>query len=128
MMSAKWIDRRDGARTVMLYLTLVAALLSSPAALLPWPAPRVSDALLFVPMAVAGTLGVTLLTQAFRMAPASVVAPFDYTALLWAGVLGWLVWNDAPDAATLVGAAIIIASGLFLVVSERRSGRQPQKS
>lgn len=75
-------------------------------------------------MAAAGTLGVTLLTQAFRMAPAAVVAPFDYTALLWAGVLGWLVWNDAPDAVTLVGAAIIIASGLSLVLSERRSGQQ----
>ena len=122
MLTAKWIDQRDGARTVMLYLTLAATLLSSFAALLPWPEPQALDALLFLAMAVAGTLGVTLLTQAFRLAPAAVVAPFDYTALLWAGGLGWLVWNDAPDAPTLVGAAIIIASGISVVLSERRSG------
>lgn len=127
MLSAKWIDRRDGASTVMLHLTLAAALLSSPAAFAPWPETRASDALLFLAMAVAATLGVTLLTQAFRMAPAAVVAPFDYTALLWAGVLGWLVWGEAPDAATLAGAAIIIASGFSLVLSERRPGQASQK-
>lgn len=122
MLSAKWIDRRDGARTVMLYLTLAAALLSLPAAFLRWPVPQASDAPLFLAMAVTGTLGVTLLTQAFRMAPAAMVAPFDYTALLWAGVLGWIVWDEAPDAVTVVGGSIIVASGLSLVLSERRSG------
>ena len=67
-----------------------------------------------------GTLGITLITQAFRMAPAAVVAPFDYTALLWAGVLGWLVWGDLPDGLTLAGAAVIVVSGLWLVVREHR--------
>lgn len=123
MLSAKWIDGRDGARTVMLHPTLASILFSAFAAVQPWPTPRAADAPLFLAMAVASTLGVTLLTQAFRMAPAAVVAPFDYTALLWAGALGWLVWNEAPDAATLAGAALIVASGLgLLVAARRRSG------
>ncbi len=122
MISARWIDPRDSARTVMLYLTLTAALFSSAAAVMPWPVPRALDAPLFLAMAVAGTLGVTLITQAFRRAPAAVVAPFDYTALLWAGALGWLVWGDVPDVLTLAGAAIIVASGLWLVLHERRTG------
>lgn len=121
MISAKRIDPRDGVRTVMLHLTLAAALLSSFAAFGSWPEPRASDALLFLAMAVAGTVGVTLITQAFRMAPAAVVAPFDYTALVWAGLLGWLVWDDAPDVQTVVGAAVIIAGGLYLVLNERRT-------
>jgi drug/metabolite transporter (DMT)-like permease len=120
MVSAKWIDRRDGVRTFMFHLTLVAVLFSSFAVVTPWPQPQLTDAPLFLTMALAGTLGVTLLTQAFRLAPAAVVAPFDYTALVWAGVLGWLVWGETPDAATLIGAAIIIASGLYLVLTENR--------
>ena len=127
MISARWIDPRDSGRTVMLYLTLAAALLSSFAAFAPWPELRASDAAMFLAIALAGTLGLTLITQAFRMAPAAVVAPFDYTALLWAGVLGWLVWGDVPDAMTLTGAAIIVASGLWLVLDERRPGRIVQE-
>jgi drug/metabolite transporter (DMT)-like permease len=98
LISARWIDRRDGARTVMLYLTWASALLSGFAVFTTWPEPRVTDAALFLGMAVAGTLGVTLITQAFRIAPAAAVAPFEYTALVWASLLGWLVWSEAPDA------------------------------
>lgn len=120
MLSAKWIDPRDSARTVMLYLTLVAVVFSSFAVFLPWPEPQALDAPLFLAAALAGTLGITLITQSFRMAAAAVVAPFDYTALVWAGALGWLVWGDVPDGLTLVGAAVIVASGLWLVFREHR--------
>jgi drug/metabolite transporter (DMT)-like permease len=126
MLSAKWIDPRDSASTVMLYLTLAAVALSSFAVFIPWPEPQVLDAPLFLAAAVAGTLGITLITQAFRMAPAAVVAPFDYTALVWAGVLGWLVWGDVPDGLTLAGAAVIVASGLWLVFREHRGAAVSQ--
>jgi drug/metabolite transporter (DMT)-like permease len=128
MLSAKWIDPRDSARTVMLYLTLAAALLSSFAVFIPWPQPQATDAPLFLAAAVVGSLGITLITQAFRMAPAAVVAPFDYTALVWAGVLGWLVWGDVPDGLTLAGAAVIVASGLWLVVRENREAEASQET
>jgi drug/metabolite transporter (DMT)-like permease len=128
MISARWIHQRDSARTVMLYLTLTAALFSSFAVFLPWPEPEALDAALFLAMAVVGTIGVTLITQAFRIAPAAVVAPFDYTALLWAGIMGWLVWGDVPDALTLWGAAIIVASGLWLVLREHKAGRSTNES
>ena len=118
----------DGLATSVVALTLAAALLSSFAVFIPWPEPQAADAPLFLAAAVAGTLGITLITQAFRMAPAAVVAPFDYTALVWAGVLGWLVWGDLPDGLTLAGAAVIVASGLWLVVHERRPDRVTQES
>lgn len=128
MMSARWIDRRDSARIVMLYLTLGAALFSFFAVFARWPEPQASDAPLFLAMAVAGTRGVTLITQAFRMALAAVVAPFDYAALLWAGVLGLLVWGDMPDGLTLAGAAVIVASGRRLMLHEHRGGRGLEES
>ena len=123
MISARWIHPRDGARTVMLFMTLTSALLSGIAVFTPWPKPQTVDALLFLAMAVTGTLGVTLITHAFRMAPAAVVAPFEYTALVWASLLGWLVWRDAPDAWTFTGAAVIIAGGTALVLREQQAKR-----
>jgi drug/metabolite transporter (DMT)-like permease len=74
----------------------------------------------FLGLAFFGTLGMTLMTQAFRLAPAAVVAPFDYTALLWATVLGFLFWAEVPDALTFAGAAVIIASGGFIIWRESR--------
>lgn len=61
-----------------------------------------------------------MMTQAFRLAPAVVVAPLDYTALLWATFFGWLIWRENPDAITFLGAAIIIASGVFTILREQR--------
>jgi drug/metabolite transporter (DMT)-like permease len=121
MISARWIDRHDGARTVMVHLTLSSVLLSGFAVFSTWPEPRALDALLFLGMAVAGTLGVTLITQAFRTAPAAAVAPFEYTSLVWASLLGWLVWSEAPDAWTYAGAAVIIASGTALMLRARQA-------
>jgi drug/metabolite transporter (DMT)-like permease len=63
------------------------------------------------------------MTQAFRLASASVVAPFDYSALLWATLFGWLLWEEIPDAATYAGAAIIIASGTYIVYRERLAAK-----
>ncbi|MCY0152738.1 hypothetical protein OEG86_11400 [Hoeflea alexandrii] len=46
------------------------------------------------------------------------MAPLDYTALLWATILGWLFWNEIPDAMTFVGAAVIVVSGVFIILRE----------
>ena len=61
-----------------------------------------------------------LLSQAYRIGQASVVAPFEYTSLPFAMLMGFLVWGDWPDAASLAGTAMIIASGLSIVYFERR--------
>ena len=70
-----------------------------------------------------GGMGQLLLTASLRYAPVSVVAPFDYTQLLWAVLLGWLIWETQPPASTWAGAAVIIASGLYTIYREHRLGR-----
>lgn len=120
MLSARWVDPRESVWTMMLYLVGAGALLSAFVMPFVWVSPRLEDALLFLGLAVFGTAGITLMTQAFRFAPAAVVAPFDYTALLWATLLGYLLWDEIPDAATYLGAAIIIASGIYIVWRERK--------
>lgn len=120
MLSARWVDPRESVWTMMLYLVGAGAVLSALVMPFVWVTPRLEDALLFLGLALFGTAGITLMTQAFRFAPAAVVAPFDYTALLWATLLGYLLWTEIPDAATYLGAAIIIASGIYIVWRERK--------
>jgi drug/metabolite transporter (DMT)-like permease len=67
--------------------------------------------------------GYVLSVVVMRVGDVSFVAPFRYAGLLWALILGWLVFGDWPDAVTLVGAAIVVMSGLFTLYRERaRSG------
>ncbi len=66
-----------------------------------------------------GAIGQYFIIEAFRQAPASVVAPFDYTALVWGGLLDWLLWQTLPDTRMLTGGAVVVATGLYLIYRER---------
>ena len=69
---------------------------------------------------VTGAIGQWLLTDAFRRCEASVVAPFEYSALLWGVALDWVIWQVLPNQRMLFGSAIVIGSGLYLILRERR--------
>lgn len=73
---------------------------------------------LLVGLAVTGFLGQLAIVEAFRHSQASAVAPFEYSALAWAVALDWVFWRAVPDAYTLAGGAIIIASGIYLIRRE----------
>ena len=62
--------------------------------------------------------------RSLKLAPASVVVPYQYTMIVWAVALGWLVFGDVPDAFTLTGAAIIIAAGLYILWREQIVARR----
>jgi drug/metabolite transporter (DMT)-like permease len=68
-----------------------------------------------------GALGQYLFTAAFRLAPASTIAPFEYTAMLWGIALDWLVFATAPAVRVLVGGGIVIAGGVYVILDERRA-------
>lgn len=120
MLSARFVDPRESVWTLMLYLVGGGAVVSALTMPFVWVPVRPEDSWLFLGIAFFGTIGVTMLTQAFRLAPAATVAPLDYTALIWATLFGWLVWGEIPDLATYIGAAIIIASGIFIIWRERK--------
>jgi len=62
--------------------------------------------------------------RSLKLAPASVVVPYQYSMIVWAVMFGIIVFGDVPQPATVVGAAIIIAAGLYIFVRERRLGRE----
>lgn len=116
MISARWIDRTERLWTMMLFAMLFPMIYAAPFALASWTPVETGDIALFVALAVFGSLGLALIGQAFRMAPAAIVAPFDYTALIWATGLGWMIWGDVPLVWTVLGAAIIVASGIIIIL------------
>jgi drug/metabolite transporter (DMT)-like permease len=85
-----------------------------------WSWPSAFDWLLLIASGLAGALGHLCLIRALRLAPASVVAPFSYSSLIWATLFGFVIWNDWPDFWTWTGAALIIGSGLYIFHRERR--------
>jgi len=118
MLSARWLDPDESLLTMMLYVVLFPMIYAAPAAFWLWTPVRPDDLWLFLGIAISGSLGIALIGQAFRIAPAAIVAPFDYTSLIWATVFGWLIWGDLLTPATVLGALVIVASGLFIVVRE----------
>jgi drug/metabolite transporter (DMT)-like permease len=120
MIGARWIRREENVWTMMFYVALFPLLFCGLLVAFRWQPMALAHLPHFLGMAVFGTLGVTLIGHAFRLAPAAIVAPFDYTALLWASLLGWLVWGEVPGMWTYAGAAVIIASGIYIVLRETR--------
>jgi drug/metabolite transporter (DMT)-like permease len=84
-----------------------------------WSMPGLADLLMMMACGAIAAIGLTLLTQAYRLADASLLAPFEYVALFWALAWGWLVWGDWPTSAVWAGIAILVATGLFLFYLER---------
>ncbi len=81
----------------------------------PWVLPSLPDLALMAGCGAIAALGLTLLNQAYRIAPAPSLAPFEYTALLWGLLWGWLVWGDWPDTPTWIGIALLIGAGLVVL-------------
>jgi drug/metabolite transporter (DMT)-like permease len=67
-----------------------------------------------------GTIGQHYITEAFRWAPASTIAPIEYTALLWGMGIDWVFWTTSPSATMLAGAVLVIGAGLYVAWRERR--------
>ena len=87
-----------------------------------WVMPNGPDTLLMMACGVIAAAGLTLLTQAYRIAQSSVVAPFEYTALIWCVLYGWVFWSDWPDLTGWIGITIIVGAGLFVIWLERLEG------
>ncbi|HET9904803.1 MAG TPA: DMT family transporter [Xanthobacteraceae bacterium] len=119
--------RLTGSETnsaIVFYFSLISAI----AGLLTWPLGWASPSLpVLAALVVIGFLGgiaQILMTESFRLAPASVVAPFDYTAILWTVILGYLMFGEVPLPIVFLGAAIVVAAGLFVIFRERHLARQ----
>ncbi len=120
MLSARWIDGRDSVWTLLFYLTACSAVVSGAVMPFVWTEIHGAHFWHFLGVSLCSTAGMILMSQAFRLAPPPVIAPLQYLSILWSTGFGWLFWSEVPDGISVLGAAIIIGSGLFILWRERR--------
>src|SRR5258708_3915271 len=127
------LSETETTSSIVFYFSLICALAGLatwplsrllPAWGLDWLEPTWPELTALVTVGLCGGLAHILLTESYRRAPASVVAPFDYTAMVWAFLLGYFFFNEVPTIFVFIGAAIIAAAGLFVIWRERKLGLQ----
>ncbi len=113
------LARTDSTQAITFWLLALMALGAGAFAWPQWVPLRAEHGWIIAAIGVGGALGQYTITEAFRLGEASLIAPLEYTALLWGVGLDLALWGVLPDQATWLGAAIIIASGLYLLRRER---------
>ena len=119
----RFVGRTETAPAMSLWYAAVPIAVTGASMPWLWVAPEPEHWPVFLATGLLGGSGVLLMSFAYRVAPVGVLAPFDYTALLWAALWGWVIWADLPDAWTIAGACVVAASGLYIIHRETRQGR-----
>ena len=115
------LGNRDGTVTIAFWFTSLIGLAAGLFAIPSWLPVNPDDWLLLVVLGVTGTSGQVLLTMAFRRASVAVVAPFDYTHMIWALIYGYFFWGYLPGTEMWIGSTVLVLSGLFIIYREKRA-------
>ena len=116
----KILARTDTSLTITIFAAIFLTPVTGIAALFFWTTPAAFTWLLLVGIGVFGSLTQWSIAQAFHEADATVVLPFDFTKLLWAAAIGYVVFNEVPDPLALLGGGIILTSVTYVAYRERR--------
>lgn len=119
-LSTRVLAAYDSSKTTLFFTGLVGMAVTSPFVGLVWTWPSGWDWALMAIVGALGMLGHFMLILAHHHAPASVIAPFNYSQLVWMVLLGYFVFGNVPTSTTLVGAVIMIGAGVYLIDRERR--------
>jgi len=120
VVTLRLLARTDTTESMVFWFSVLLAVGAGLLAIPHWVPLQPDHWPLFVGVGATGALGQHFITEAFRHAPAAVVAPFEYTALLWGVALDLVIWHVLPGAVTLAGGTIVIGAGLYLLARERR--------
>lgn len=107
---------------IVFYFSLTSATLSLLTLPFGWALPSLTETGLLIAAGLLGGMGQIFLTSAYRFAPASVVAPFDYASMLFALTIGYFIFDEIPTSQTLLGATLVIAAGVLIIWREQRLG------
>ncbi|MCW5572022.1 MAG: DMT family transporter [Steroidobacteraceae bacterium] len=119
------LTRTDTTASVALWSIGVMAVVSALLAANGWVEVRAAHLWVLAAIGLTGAVAQLCLIEAFRSAPASVVAPFEYTALFWGILIDWVIWETLPALRVLTGGAIVVGSGLYIIWRERRLALAP---
>ena len=114
---ARKLAPTESTHSLVFWVLALMALISGTAGYRDWqPVPAALWPAILV-IGITGAVAQFCITRAFLLAPASVIAPFEYTALLWGGLLDWFVWRSRPTLPMLAGAALIVGSGIYVMLA-----------
>ncbi|MDQ0317145.1 DMT family transporter [Amorphus orientalis] len=108
--------------TIVIYFFMAAAVMSLVTAPFGWVVPTAFELALLLGIGLLGGIGQILLTQAYRFAEASTVAPFEYTTMIWMVLLGYFLFGEVPQPFVIGGTVIVIGAGLYVIYRERKLG------
>jgi drug/metabolite transporter (DMT)-like permease len=128
MILTRRLGSTESAGAMTFYSALVFLAVGLIAAPFSWIWPTPIGMLLMAATGLLAGSAQYCLTEAFRIAPPSLVAPFEYTSLLWAMLFGFLVWGDVPTTLVLVSAAVVIVSGIYVLHDERATQRRNREA
>lgn len=118
------LGERENTSTILFFTLLGFALMLAVPQFWIWRAPNLEAYLLLFAVAFFGVIAQFSVTKAYAVASPSLVAPFEYTALIWAALLGYLLWNDLPDLQAIAGAVLVIGSGVYIIHREAIAAKQ----
>jgi drug/metabolite transporter (DMT)-like permease len=124
MLMARHLGRVATTASLSIYTALAFAVLSAIAVSFVWVTPTLEDVVVMSTVGLMAGFAQYAMTAAFRMAPASVLAPFEYTGIVWGVILGFVIWDEWPSRDVAIGATIIIFAGLYIVHRERLAARR----
>jgi drug/metabolite transporter (DMT)-like permease len=110
--------------SIVFYFSLICTIAGAVTLPFVWYTPTGAELIALILTGILGGLSHIMLTESYRYAPASVVAPFDYTTMFWAFLIGYFFFGEVATVYVFVGAGIVIASGLFVIWRERQLGIQ----
>jgi drug/metabolite transporter (DMT)-like permease len=123
MLLGRKLALTDNSTSIVFYTSVGGVLASTVLVPMDWITPTLDHFPWLLLIGILGGVGQLLIVQAFRYAEASMLAPFEYTCIVWAILFGYLIWSELPDQWTVVGASIVIASGLYIAQRESRARR-----
>jgi drug/metabolite transporter (DMT)-like permease len=127
----------DSTSAIVFYFSLTATLVSLlslpigllfPIPALAWTAPGIGILALIICAGLIGGIAQIMVTSSYRFGTASMLAPFDYSSMIFAMLIGWFAFNEVPTPAILIGAALVISGGVLIIWRERQLGLDRSKS
>jgi len=122
MILVRKLSRTETSASIVFYFTLTATLLSGAALPFYWVTPGLEDLLWLIGLGLVGGTAQIVITLAFRYADVALVMPFEYSAMIWAALFGFMFWGEVPGLNIWVGVTIVILSGLYILFREANLG------
>ena len=128
MIQIRRLIGREPAITIVIYFTVISALMSFISLPFGWIVPDTKQLVVLVMAGIVGGVGQIFLTSCYRFADVSTIAPFEYVSLVISLAVGWFVFSDVPTVQMLLGAMIVVSAGLFIIWREHRLGLERKRA